>query len=70
MLTGLALSALGILRAMPFDKNSSSFLKIVPDPTSPQFNFFAIDSLGKNNLKTNIILHEDIRADLHNIHSK
>ncbi len=61
VLTGLALSAPGMSGAMPFDKNSSSFLKIVPDPTSPQFKFFAIDSLGKNNLKSNIILHGDIR---------
>ncbi|MEP6950021.1 MAG: hypothetical protein ABI863_12125 [Ginsengibacter sp.] len=61
VLTGLALSVQDIIAAAPFDRASSPFLKIVPDLQSPQFSFFAIDSLGKNNLKTNIILHEDIK---------
>ncbi|MEO6499769.1 MAG: hypothetical protein ABIN95_12170, partial [Mucilaginibacter sp.] len=51
----------GITTAKAFDKNRSAFLKIVADPHSPQFSFFAIDSLGKNNVSTNIILHEDIK---------
>ncbi|MEO8763817.1 MAG: hypothetical protein ABI416_06005 [Ginsengibacter sp.] len=62
ILTGLAFSATeGLVSAgIPFDKTGSGFLKIIPDLSSPQFIFFAIDSLGKNALKSNIILHEDV----------
>jgi Bacterial alpha-L-rhamnosidase 6 hairpin glycosidase domain len=59
MLTGAAISLPGIVTAIPFDKTPSPFLKIIPDTRSPQFSFFSIDSLGKNNLKTNIILQEE-----------
>jgi hypothetical protein len=61
ILTGLVLSAGDIVTARSLNKSESSFLKIIPDIRAPQFGFFAIDSLGKNNLKTNIILHDDIK---------
>jgi hypothetical protein len=61
MLTGLSLSVPGIIMDMSFDKMISPFLKIVPDLLTPQFSFFAIDSLGKNNLNTNIILYDDMK---------
>lgn len=61
ILTGLVLSVGDIVTARSLNKSESSFLKIIPDIRSPQFDFFAIDSLGKNNLKANIILHDDIK---------
>lgn len=61
MFAGLALSVPEVITAIPSDESNSGFLKIVPDSNSPQFNFFSIDSLGKNNLSNNIILKENIK---------
>lgn len=61
ILTGLALSAPRLINDMPVDKSESSFLKILPDPQSPQFSFFSIDSLGKKNLTNNIAWPDDIK---------
>ncbi len=61
MLTSFALSLPDIIAAIPTDKNTSSFLKIISDLDTPQFSFFSIDSLGKNNLSNNIVFHDDIK---------
>ncbi len=54
-LTGLALSVPGAIASTPFYKTNSRFLKAVADLHSPQFSFFSIDSLGRNNVTNNII---------------
>lgn len=60
ILTGLAISFADIAKALPvMDDSNTGFLKMNLHPQLPQFDFFAIDSLGKNNLQTNIILNEE-----------
>jgi Bacterial alpha-L-rhamnosidase 6 hairpin glycosidase domain len=61
MLTGMAVSLPGIVIGIPTDKSPSPFLKIIPDTQSLQLSFFSIDSLGKNNLKSNIILPGEVK---------
>jgi hypothetical protein len=58
-LAGIAVSMPGWLRAMPVPGNANAgFLKMELNPSFPQFNFFSIDSLGKNKLGSNIIWQE------------
>ncbi len=57
-LASLAVAASPLLKAADFDGELSSFLKIVMNEDSPQFSFFSIDSLGKNKLDENVILHD------------
>jgi hypothetical protein len=56
VLAGIALSVTDILKALPVIDKNKSFLKLRLSPKFPQFDFFAIDSLGKNGLESNIIL--------------
>jgi hypothetical protein len=58
-LTGLAIGMTDWLNAIPaIDKKGNGFLKMELDSSFPRFNFFSIDSLGKNKLETNVILQE------------
>jgi hypothetical protein len=58
-LAGIAVSMPGWLKEMPVPGNADTgFLKMELNPSFPQFNFFSIDSLGKNKLSTNIIWQE------------
>lgn len=41
--------------------NVSSFLKIIPDKAFTGFDFFSIDTLGKNQLSVNVALKEEVR---------
>ena len=59
LFTATALSASQLLKANIFKKNTS-FLKLVCNNQFPQFDFFAIDSLGKNLVQKNIALKEDM----------
>jgi hypothetical protein len=54
----LAVSVSPVLMGLDEDAEFSPFLKIVMNNDSPQFDFFSIDSLGKNKLGENIILHD------------
>ncbi|RYG43438.1 MAG: hypothetical protein EOO01_21310, partial [Chitinophagaceae bacterium] len=56
LLSSLALAAAPLVRAGDPDDDASRFLKIILSGDSPQFEYFSIDSLGKNKLEQNIIL--------------
>lgn len=60
VLAGVGLSVSKLLKAFPANNANSAFLKISPDPQWLRFNFFSIDSLGKNKLRQNISLQEQI----------
>lgn len=60
LLSGGALSLSQVLNAIPFDTKPSRFLNFTLNVHSPCFDFFSIDSLGKNNLSTNVILTEEV----------
>lgn len=57
-LASLAVAASPLLIKEPVEEGSFSFLKMVMNEGSPQFDFFSIDSLGKGQLDRNIILHD------------
>lgn len=59
LLAGVALTVPGITQAARVFAPGSRFLKLSLNPKSPQFQYFAIDSLGKNALKQNVILHDE-----------
>lgn len=59
LLAGLALSAPDVLPAQPYYSDDSRFLKLICSKVFPAFDFFAIDSLGRNMLNNNIILKDE-----------
>ena len=54
----LAVTVSPLLMGQAEDAEYSPFLKIAMNSDSPQFDFFSIDSLGKNMLAENVILHD------------
>ena len=60
LLTATALSVPGLLKAAAFNNKNSSFLKLACNKQFPQFDFFSVDSLGKNLLQQNIALISDM----------
>jgi hypothetical protein len=54
----LAVTVSPLLMGQEEDAEYSPFLKIAMNSDSPQFDFFSIDSLGKNKLAENVILHD------------
>lgn len=58
VLAGMAVAAANKLYA--FLPRAPAFLKINPDKQWPRFDFFSIDSLGKNKLQHNIALVEPV----------
>ncbi len=58
-LASVVVKVLDISDAVASLQTESTFLKIFAHLQSPQFNFFAIDSLGKSNLGTNLILNDE-----------
>lgn len=59
LLTATVLSVPKLLKAFA-DKENSFFLKLVCNNQFPQFDFFSVDSLGKNMLQENIALTSDM----------
>ena len=59
LLASLVLTAPSFLIGQGNEKKVSPFLRIAMNNDSPQFDFFSIDSLGKNKLDENVILHEE-----------
>jgi hypothetical protein len=57
LLAGMALAQPGF--PVYAGKEESSFLKVVRDPNFPQLSFFSVDSLGKDQLRKNVISKED-----------
>lgn len=57
-LTSLAVTVSPLLRSQAAHDKGSSYLKIILNKESPQFDLFSIDSLGKNKLAENVILHD------------
>jgi Bacterial alpha-L-rhamnosidase 6 hairpin glycosidase domain len=58
-LASLAMTVSPLLNGQINNTGISPYLKIVMNDTSPQFDFFSIDSLGKNKLAENVILHDE-----------
>ncbi|MEP6584807.1 MAG: hypothetical protein ABJA90_11090, partial [Ginsengibacter sp.] len=56
---GVLINVLDTPSAVASLQFESAFLKMTTQLQSPQFDFFAIDSLGKNNLQTNVILIDE-----------
>lgn len=58
----MLLTSAGVTMLSPLNRilnsSNSRYLKIEFHPGSPQFGYFCIDSLGKNKLSENIILHD------------
>ena len=59
LLASLALAVPAFHMGQTNNEHSSAWLKVVMNETSPQFDFFSIDSLGKNKLTENVILHDE-----------
>ncbi len=59
LLTATVLSSPRLFKAYN-QKSESSFLKLACNNNFPQFDFFSIDSLGKNMLQQNIALTSDV----------
>lgn len=70
LIAGVAFSAPEILKPMPFHHKDSRFIKLSCSKSFPAFDFFAIDSLGKNMLDNNIILKEESEKIKYNSFSK
>jgi hypothetical protein len=58
-LASLAVTVSPLLMEQAGEENISSYLKIILNKDSPQFDFFSIDSLGKNKLAENVVLHDE-----------
>jgi Bacterial alpha-L-rhamnosidase 6 hairpin glycosidase domain len=63
-LASLAVTVSPLLTAQGDDDNISSYLKMILNSDSPQFDFFSIDSLGKSKLSENVILHDKDWANI------
>ncbi|MEI9944992.1 MAG: hypothetical protein WDN26_12345 [Chitinophagaceae bacterium] len=59
LLASIAAAVAPSLLAQAEEEATSSCLKIILNKESPQFDFFSIDSLGKNKLTENVILHDE-----------
>jgi len=59
LLASLALAVPTFHMGQKKDEHNSAWLKIVMHETSPKFDYFSIDSLGKNKLTENVILHDE-----------
>ncbi len=55
---GMGVTFFDALKAMPPIKENTGYLKMTFNKSWPQFDFFAIDSLGKNKLVENVVLNE------------
>lgn len=55
-----AVSAPALLKAAALNKKTSPFLKLACNKQFPQFDFFSVDSLGKNMLQQNIALQTEM----------
>jgi hypothetical protein len=70
LIAGVAFTGPEFLKSQPFPDKSSRFIKVRCNNSFPAFDFFAIDSLGKNMLNTNIILKEESTKIRYNSFSK
>lgn len=60
VLAGVMTSFPDLLKSATFNKQASAFIKLTCNNQFPQFDFFSIDSLGKNILEQNVALKDDI----------